>query len=137
MRPKNYCVCSKCGTKIEASEAKSAGWLVATNVRKVGQMVIRCPRHITDYIQRQTRYTQAEIDAILDKDTEMRLYRIEDMEIGGKADRHIRALGFEPIENVVEVEETDGCYSTFQVWLTQEQVQALAENEAIYELIQD
>ena len=67
MTGKSYYVCSKCGATIEASEARAAGWLVATNVHKVGQMVIRCPQHITRYAERQTQLTKAEIDAIQDR----------------------------------------------------------------------
>jgi len=65
-----------------------------------------------------------------------KLYRIKDMALGGRADQRLVWLGFSPADDVIEVEESDGVYATFQAWLTPEQVQVLAEEEAIYELIQ-
>jgi len=67
MAGKSFLVCSKCGATIESCKARGAGWLVKSNVRKRGEMVIRCPRHITRYAERQTYFTEREIAEIEDQ----------------------------------------------------------------------
>ena len=52
---KTYVVCSVCGRKEEIERAKRNGWLVKTDRRGGGRMVIRCPQHITDYARRMAK----------------------------------------------------------------------------------
>ena len=46
-------VCSTCGKTVEATPNNTRGWLIGTheNAEKAfhGEMVIRCPKHITNY----------------------------------------------------------------------------------------
>ena len=48
-----YVVCSKCGRTAENTQNWTRGWLIGThrNAEKAfnGEMVIRCPNHITQY----------------------------------------------------------------------------------------
>lgn len=48
-------VCSKCGKKASWEDAKRKGWLIAPHRKTEGQMVIRCPRHITEYAKKMAR----------------------------------------------------------------------------------
>ena len=49
-------VCSKCGRTVENTQNATRGWLIGQhkNAAKAaqGEMVIRCPRHITQYARR-------------------------------------------------------------------------------------
>ena len=45
-------VCSKCGETTTAWETTD-DWLIGSSKAKAGQMVIRCPQHITRYAIRQ------------------------------------------------------------------------------------
>ena len=53
MRTMSHVHCDKCGRVIEYDRAMNAGWLVAQRVDKTTwYLVVRCPKHITDYARR-------------------------------------------------------------------------------------
>lgn len=50
-------VCSKCGDTINASELRGNaladyGWLIGPHKAGRGRMVVRCPKHVTNYAMR-------------------------------------------------------------------------------------
>ena len=61
---KTYYVCSKCGRTVEVG--REVGWLAVRDPRHPGQMIVRCPEHITRYALRQAHLTEREIQDVLD-----------------------------------------------------------------------
>jgi len=60
-----YLVCSKCGHTVEDTPNWTRGWLVGTHKNAVkafnGEMVIRCPQHITQYAIRNSENGKGDI----------------------------------------------------------------------------
>jgi len=58
-------VCSKCGRTVQYEPNWTRGWLIGThkNAAKAfnGEMVIRCPAHITNYAIRNAQNGRADI----------------------------------------------------------------------------
>jgi DNA-directed RNA polymerase subunit RPC12/RpoP len=65
---KTIYVCSKCGAK--TTNKNERYWLIRSNPSKSGEMVIRCPDHVTAYAERKAGLS---VGAIITRETS--LYR--------------------------------------------------------------
>lgn len=75
-------------------------------------------------------------DAVIDYSVE-RLVRITNLALT-TADRKLKAAGFKPASDVTEViEEAETYYTTFEAWLTDEQIQILKEqNDTEFHIVE-